>query len=154
MNLKDVLDENIIQIGMNAKDKDDALHQMAKMLFNYKYIDDVEGFVSDVYLREAEGATGIGQGIAIPHGKSKNAKNLGIAIATQEHPIEWETLDGGKVVTIFLFCVSSDANFARNHMLMLSKVAARLADDELLGMLHQASTPQQMIELLSESDDT
>lgn len=149
MKLKDVLDEEIIQIGMKAQNKDDALHQMARLLYEHNYVDDIEGFVKDVYLREAEGVTGIGQGIAIPHGKSKNAKRLGIAIATQETPIEWETLDGEKVDTIFLFCVSSDADFARNHMLMLSKVAARLADDELLEKVRKVSSPQEMIELLS-----
>ncbi len=150
MNLRDVLDEKIIRIGMDAKDKDDALHKLASLLYEHGYIDDVEGFVKDVYLRESQGVTGIGQGIAIPHGKSENAKNLGIAIATLKDPIEWETLDGERVDTIFLFCVSSDSNFERNHMLLLSRVAARLADEELLEKIRRALSPQEMIRLLAE----
>ena len=150
MNLRDVLDEKIIRIGMEAKDKDDALHKLAFLLYEHGYIDDVEGFVKDVYLRESQGVTGIGQGIAIPHGKSESAKNLGIAIATLQNPIEWETLDGEGVDTIFLFCVSSDSNFERNHMLLLSRVAARLADEDLLEKIRRASSPQEMIRLLAE----
>ena len=150
MTLSDVLDGNIISIGMSVDNKEDALRKMAGMLFQHQYINDVEEFVKDVYVREAEGITGIGQGIAIPHGKSKSAKNLGIAIATLAKPIEWETLDGEAVDTIFLFCVSSDSNFERNHMLLLSKVAARLADEELLEVIRKASSSEEMIRLLSE----
>ena len=149
MELRDIVDENIIRIGLDAKDKDDALHKMAGLLYENQYIDDIEGFVKDVYAREAEGETGLGQGVAIPHGESKNAQKLGVAIVTLNHPIEWETLDGGKVDTIFLFCVSSDANFARNHMLLLSKIAARLADDDLLKQIRVASSSCEMIALLA-----
>lgn len=149
MKLKDVLDEKIIRIGMQAADKDDALRKMAGLLLENGYIDDVEGFVKDVYLREKEGVTGIGQGIAIPHGKSPNAKRLGIAIAGLASPIAWETLDEKPVEMIFLFCVSCDANFERNHMLLLSKVAARLADEELLEQIKGVASAQELIGLLA-----
>ena len=49
MELRDILDENIIRIGIDAKDKDDALHKMAGLLYENQYIDDIEGFVKDVY---------------------------------------------------------------------------------------------------------
>ena len=149
MKLRDVLDEKIIRIGMQAADKDDALHKMAGLLLENGYIDDAEGFVEDVYLREKEGVTGIGQGIAIPHGKSPSAKKLGVAIASLSSPIAWETLDEKPVDTIFLFCVSCDSNFERNHMLLLSKVAARLADEELLEQIKGVTSGKEMIELLA-----
>lgn len=148
MELREALDKNIIRIGLDVKDKKDALQQLSNLLFRNRYIDDVEGFVKDIYVREAEGITGIGNGIAIPHGKSTNAKRPGIAIATLKHPIAWETLDNGLVDTIFLFCVSSDANFERNHMLLLSKVAARLADDELLEKIRMVTSEEDMVAYL------
>ncbi|MCI8400510.1 MAG: PTS sugar transporter subunit IIA [Lachnospiraceae bacterium] len=149
MKLRDVLDEKIIHIGMEASDKDEALRKMAGLLADNGYIDDVEEFVGDVYLREKEGVTGIGQGIAIPHGKSKSAKKLGIAIVSLKAPIAWETLDGEPVDTVFLFCVSCDSNFERNHMLLLSKVAARLADEELLARIKGVTSAREMIGLLA-----
>lgn len=149
MQLKDVLDQNIIRIGLEAKDKDEAIKRMSQLLYENRYIDDVEGFVKDIYLRESEGITGIGNGIAIPHGKSLSAKYPGIAIATLKDPIQWETLDGGTVDTIFLFCVSADQDFARNHMLLLSKVAAKLADDDLVGKIRKVSSGSDMISYLT-----
>lgn len=149
MELRDVLDHRIIKIGLDGIDKDDVLYKMGKMLLEHNYIDDLEEFVKDIYLREAEGVTGIGNGIAIPHGKSVSAKQAGIAIATLNQPIKWETLDEKDVDTVFLFCVSSDKNFERNHMLLLSKVAAKLADDELLVKLRKAKSSDEMVAYLS-----
>lgn len=149
MELRDVLDKRIIKIGLDGRDKDDVLHKMAKVLLDNEYIDDLDEFIKDIYLREAEGVTGIGNGIAIPHGKSDSAKQAGIAIATLNQPIKWETLDEKDVDTVFLFCVSSDKNFERNHMLLLSKVAAKLADDELLIKLRKAKSSDEMVAYLS-----
>ena len=149
MQLKDVLDARIIRIGLDIKDKDDALNRMSQLLYENDYINDVGGFVKDIYLREAQGATGIGNGIAIPHGKSLNAKHPGIAIATLRNPIEWETLDEEDIDTIFLFCVNADQNCIRNHMLLLSKVAAKLADDELVKKIRGVTSSDEMISYLT-----
>lgn len=148
MELREILNKKIIRVGLEAKDKSDVLYKMAKLLLKENYINDVDLFVEDVYLREAEGCTGIGNGIAIPHGKSASAKQVGIAIATLNHPIEWETLDGKPVDTIFLFCVSDDSNFARNHMILLSHVAAKLADDDLLLKIRKAKNDLEIVDLL------
>ncbi len=149
MQLKDVLDERIIHIGLDVKDKDDALNLMSQLLYENGYIDDAGGFVKDVYLREKEGATGIGNGIAIPHGKSQSTKQPGIAIATLRKSIEWETLDDEEIDTIFLFCVADDQDCNRNHMLLLSKVAAKLADDELVRKIRRVSSKEEMISYLT-----
>ena len=71
-----------------------------------------------------------------------------MAVANLEQPIEWETLDDKPIETIFLFCVSNDQDFARNHMILLSKLAAKLADDELLDKIKQAQCPHQIKEYL------
>ena len=70
MDIKSVLDERIICTELDAVDKEDALKKMIKMLLDAGYIDDAEGFYEDVLLRESQGITGIGNYIAIPHGKS------------------------------------------------------------------------------------
>lgn len=149
MQLKDVLDEKIIRIGLEAADKNEAIGRMSQLLYENHYIDDVEEFVRDIYLRESEGITGIGNGIAIPHGKSLSAKYPGIAIATLKEPIRWETLDGGTVDTIFLFCVNAGREFGRNHMLLLSKIAAKLADDDLIHKIRKADSGSDMISYLT-----
>lgn len=149
MELTEILDDHIIQIGMDAQSKDDALHQLSELLYRNGYINDIDVFVKDIYEREAVGMTGIGNGVAIPHGKSDCVKRLGIAIATLKKEIAWETLDGKKVNTIFLFCVNNDENFAKNHLRLLSKIAAKLADDELLSKLKMSKTAKTFITVLS-----
>lgn len=149
MELKEILDKSIIRINLDANSKDDALRKMSQILYDNKYISDIDGFLEDIYLREKEGVTGIGNRIAIPHGKSKSVTKIGIAIATLKEDIEWETLDGKKVKTIFLFCVSDDTNSNRVHLLLLSKVAAKLADDELLLKINNAKFAEDIIHYLA-----
>jgi PTS system fructose-specific IIA component len=149
MQLKDVLDKNIICIDLDVNNKDEALHSLSQLLFDRHYIEDVAVFVKDIYERESEGITGIGHGIAIPHGKSSSAVKPGIAIATLKEPIKWETLDEGDVDTIFLFCVTNDKDFGRNHMLLLSKIAAKLADDELIEKIRKVTSEDEMISYLT-----
>ncbi len=70
MEVKDIVDLDIVKTNMAAKTKDDALNDLANQLLRNGYISEVEGFIKDIYAREAEGQTGIGNYIAIPHGKS------------------------------------------------------------------------------------
>ena len=148
LNLKEVLDERVITTALDVKDKEEALRKMSGMLLTNGYIADVDQFMEDIYLREAEGITGIGNGVAIPHGKSKSVTRIGIAIAKLKQAIAWESLDNQNVDLIFLFCVSSDKDFAKNHMRLLSKVAARIADDDLLNQIKDSGQPQEIVSLM------
>lgn len=149
MELREVLDKDVVQVNLEARDKEDALRKMSAILKRENYIEDIEDFVQDIYVREAEGVTGIGNGVAIPHGKSNSVKRIGIAIAKLLNPIEWETLDGNPVDLIFLFCVSNDNNFAENHMRVLSRVAGRIADDDLLQSIKESKTSQEIVNLMA-----
>lgn len=100
----------------------------------------MEGFKKDIYLRESEGTTGIGNYIAIPHGKSDSVTQVGIAIAKLDHEIEWETLDGKGVKLVFLFAVSNNHEYARNHMLLLADIARKLGNDEAVEKMLSAET--------------
>ncbi|WP_289423143.1 PTS sugar transporter subunit IIA, partial [Faecalibaculum rodentium] len=91
MNVNDILDERIVDLQASARDKEDILTQLSCKLQRAGYIDNAEEFKKDIYLRESEGCTGIGNFIAIPHGKSDSVTNVGIAIAKLDQEIEWET---------------------------------------------------------------
>ncbi|HCW73114.1 MAG TPA: PTS fructose transporter subunit IIA [Clostridiaceae bacterium] len=140
MELKDVLDERISHFSLDAKDKDDALRKMSAMLLHEGYITDLDEFVQDIYEREKLGLTGIGDKIAIPHGKSESVQKIGIAIAKLKEEIEWESIDDDKVNLIFLFCVSCDTEYARNHLLLLSEVARKLGNEDAILKLRNANT--------------
>ena len=70
MPLIDILNKDIIDLNVQGNTKDEVLRYMANVLLNNGYINDAEVFVKDIYEREAEGPTGMGSHISIPHGKS------------------------------------------------------------------------------------
>ena len=105
MDIKSVLDDRVIDLEMKAENKEEAITYLAEKLKSAGYIADVEEYVADIYLRESQGQTGIGNYVAIPHGKSDSVTQVGIAIGKLDHEIEWETLDGKGVKLIFLFAL-------------------------------------------------
>ena len=141
MELKDVLDERIIDLNMEAKNKDEAIRHLAAKLKDANYIGDVDEFVKDIYLRESEGVTGIG--------KSDSVTQVGIAIGKLNNEIEWETLDGQGVKLIFLFAVSNDHEYARNHMKLLAQIAGKLGNDENIEKLLNAKTVEELKEVFN-----
>ena len=140
MNVKDVLDERVIDLNMKAADKKEAITNLAGKLKNAGYIADVESYVKDIYLRESQGQTGIGHYVAIPHGQSDSVTQVGIAIGKMENEIEWETLDGEGVKLIFLFAVGNDNENAKTHLKLLAEVARNLGNDEAVEQLLSAKT--------------
>ena len=78
MAVKEILDDRVIDLNMDAKNKDEVIRHLAGLLKNAGYIEDLEGYVRDVYVRESEGITGIGGHVAIPHGKSDHVDHVGI----------------------------------------------------------------------------
>lgn len=147
MELKEILDENIIDLQLEVQDKDQALRALSEKLLNHGYIDDIHQFMEDIYQREALGMTGIGNYIAIPHGKSDAVKKVGIAIGKTNKEIKWETLDGKGVRFLFLFAVSNDVDYARNHLVLLSEVARKLGNDKAIAKLQEVETVDELLEL-------
>lgn len=152
MNLRDILNEDIITLDVQGTTKDEVLRNMAKGLLDQGYINDVDQFVSDIYVREAEGPTGMGNHISIPHGKSESVQKIGIAIGKTVNDIKWESgmsEDGFQDTRlIFLFCVSADNEFARNHMLLLSELAGKLGNDARVARLAEVTTKAEVIDLI------
>lgn len=144
MNVKDVLDERVIDLNMKAADKKEAITNLAGKLKNAGYIADVESYVKDIYLRESQGQTGIGHYVAIPHGKSDSVTQVGIAIGKMENEIEWETLDGEGVKLIFLFAVGNDNENAKTHLKLMAEVARNLGNDEAVEQLLSAKTVEDL----------
>ena len=157
MPLNDILNTDIIDLEIQGNTKDEVLHYMANVLLNNGYINDVDVFVKDIYEREAEGPTGMGSGISIPHGKSLSVLRNGIMIGKTINPIRWEssmTDDGFQEShLIFLFCVSADKEFAKNHMMLLSELAGKLGNDVRVTKLSKAQTKEEILDLILCDDD-
>lgn len=145
MDLLKVIDRANILPSSDAKNKDQVLREIAATLFENGYINETEEFVEDIYLREEQGETGIGNYIAIPHGQSDSVSETTIAIAKLNEEIEWETLDGKGVKVVILFAVQNDTEFAATHLKLLAEVAKKLANNEVSESLVKATTTEEII---------
>lgn len=154
MEFTEVLKPETIVTHLNVKDKAEALNAMADLFVNAGIVDDKEQYIKDVYEREAVGETGIGDYIAIPHGKSKAVVTPGVAIAVLDHEIEWESLDGTGAKLVILFAVGADNEAAQEHLKLLAMFSKRLGDDAVTGRLMNADTTEDVMEaLLGESEE-
>lgn len=152
MTLVDILDEEVIDLEVEGTTKNEILENLSKRLFAANYIDDVKQFIKDIYVREAEGPTGMGNHISIPHGKSKAVKKIGIAIGRTKEFVKWESSmseDGYQESNmVFLFCVGDDVDFPANHMMLLAELAGKLGNSYRLEKLHEAKSKQELIEII------
>ena len=145
MEVTDIIDLNIVKTNMTVKTKEEALKGLAELLLEQAYISEVDGFIKDIYDREAQGKTGIGNFIAIPHGKSESVNKIGVAIGINNEEIPWESLDGKGVKVIILFVVGDDNEGGNTHLKLLSLFARKLGNDEVVEKLLNSTTPEDVM---------
>ena len=143
--LSGVLDEKTILTNFKAENKKDVIEKVAQLFYDAGYVDSAEDFIAAVYEREKEGATGIGNHVAIPHGKSTAVKKNGVAIVTLDHEIEWESLDDTGAKVVVLFAVGDDSEGAKEHLKMLAMFAKQLAKQEVIDRLLEAKNVQDVM---------
>ncbi len=149
MNIEEVLSENLIVLNMKARNKEEAIRELTEILYKEGKIFDKELFVKDVYLREAEGQTGLGNHIAIPHGKSDAVQVTSIILGRTINDLIWESPDDKPVHVVILFAVRN-VDKTTVHLKLLSQVAMALADDETLEKLLTTQDKKEIIRLLSQ----
>lgn len=149
MEIKNIIDSNLVKTNLEGKTKDQALAELGQLLQENGNVTDVESFIGDVYKRELEGQTGIGNFVAIPHGKSAAVENIGVAIGIAEHEIPWESLDGKGVKVVILFAVGNDTEAANEHLKLLSLFARKLGNDEVIAQLLASTSTEDVINAFS-----
>lgn len=149
MDIADVLKPERIKLDMKAASKEEALDELAELLMQSGALADKNSFLDDVYERERVSSTGIGNGIAIPHGKSQYVKETTVAIGRTNADLGWETFDDVPVKLVVLLAVD-EADKTGVHVRLLSQMARKLASADTCQRLLQAQTPEEMIAIFSE----
>ena len=134
-----------INLDLKATNKKEVFEEMSEMLFADGCIDNIQDFIKDLYVREEEGMTGVGDGIAIPHGKSDSVIKTSIAIGRANHDIEWDTMDNKPVRVVIMFAVRSVDK--TKHVILLSQVASALCDDTIIKKLMTVKNEKEVIDL-------
>lgn len=124
-----MIKENYIFFDIDAKNKEEALDFISSKAFEYGITDDKDGLLGDFLKREEEYSTGLQDEFAIPHAKSIHAKEVAIFFVKCKNELDWETLDDSKVKYLFALIVPME-NAGNEHLLMISKLATSLLEDE------------------------
>lgn len=145
--LSDFISSKNIVMDLNARTKDEAIKQLSLILKKNGNVSDSNSFYKDVLKRESMTTTGIGNNIAIPHGKSSSVTDTTMLFAKNKVPLEWNSLDGSKVNIIFLMAVSPDA-IGNAHLKMLAKLSGKLMDDDFVSAIKEAKTTDRVLEII------
>ncbi|MGO1043494.1 PTS sugar transporter subunit IIA [Clostridioides difficile] len=151
MKISDVLKKEQIVFNLEATTKEETIKKLSRIFVENGIVDNEEEYVKSVLEREEHATTGIGNGIAIPHGKSDAVKKSSIIFAKSKNKIEWEALDEKPVDSIFLLAISN-IDKDSNHLVLLSKLATKLMDDENVDALKLADSAQEVIKIFNEGE--
>lgn len=147
MKLTDLITPELIQLDLKGTTKDEIMTEMVAMLDGVGALHDPQAFKSALYDREDQGSTGIGFGIAIPHGKSQAVKMPQVAFGVKKSGVDWDSLDGEDANLVFMIAVPE--SYAGNeHLKILQMLSRKLIHDEFRESLLQASTKQDILTLL------
>ena len=149
MNVAEVLKKEHIALGLSAASKEEVLEKLIDLLYENGALSDKKAFTEDVMERERVSSTGIGNSIAIPHGKSANVIETTAAIARLEKPITWSSADGEPVSLVVLLAVNENDKGV-THVKLLSQMARKLASEETCKRLMDAADADEVIGIFSE----
>ena len=136
MRITELLDKRSIRIDGAPKSKNEALDQMVELMAKSGKINDLEAYRQEVYRREEEGTTGVGEGIAIPHGKGAFVDKPGLAAMVVKDGVDYDSLDGEPVHLIFLIAAPNTKDNV--HLDVLSKLSVLLMDEDFRNNLLHA----------------
>ena len=148
LSIRSVLNEQRIDLHLKGQTKDEVLDEMVDLLFKDSVLSSKEQFLKDVYYREGEGITGIGDGIAILHGKSDSVLHTAVAIGRSDHDLEWRSIDDKPVRLIIMLAIKSVDKTV--HMKLLSNVATSLCQRDVIEQIFVSEDKQEIIELFEQ----
>ena len=151
MRITDLLDKRSISLDGAPKNKQEALDMAIELMKGSDKINDQEAYRKQVYKREEEGTTGIGMGIAIPHGKCNAVDRPGLAAMVIKDGVDFDSLDGEPVHLLFLIAAPDTED--NIHLEVLSKLSMMLMDDNFTQSLKNASSVDEFMEIINKADE-
>ena len=146
ISIDDVIHTGLVSLELKADERDDAIREMAELLAADGRIRDVDRYVAAVLAREEEGTTGMGMGIAIPHAKSDAVEQVGVAFARSDAGVDFGGEEGAD--SRLLFLIAAPEGSGDLHVSLLAKLARRLVHGSFREGLTEASSPDEVIDLL------
>ncbi|MDX1557237.1 MAG: PTS IIA-like nitrogen regulatory protein PtsN [Xanthomonadales bacterium] len=150
MLISDLLSPERIQFDIHSSSKKRLLELISRELArNSEELSEREIFES-LCARERLGSTGLGNGVAIPHGRVSGSETVQASFIRLKKPLPFDAVDGKPVDLLFAMTVPEQCN--EDHLKLLAQVAELFSDSELLGKLRQAEDSGTLLQLLSSKE--
>ena len=151
MRITDLLDRRSIALDAKPASKKEALDTVIQLMIDSGKIKDAEAYRKEVYRREEEGTTGIGEGLAIPHGKGEFVEKPGLAALVVPEGVDFESLDGEPATLIFLIAAPNTADNV--HLDVLSKLSVMMMDENFADSLRNAKTVDEFLKVIDDAEE-
>lgn len=146
MNLLDILTPESIKAPLAAQDKRGVIDELVDVLAGIKRVVDAAALKDAVWMREQTRTTGIGHGLAIPHGKSPGLPSLAMAIGKPARPMDFQAIDGQPVKLIVL--LASPPDRTSDHIQALARISRLMTMDEFRNRIYNAQSAAEIYELI------
>jgi PTS system nitrogen regulatory IIA component len=150
MNITHILDEDSIIVELTSRDKKGVLEELVSVLVEHGRLRDKEKPVQVLLERERLGSTGIGDGIAIPHGKLKEIKSIICSFGRTKAGVDFQSIDEKPTHLFFLLLAPEDS--ASEHLQALARLSRLLKDDQLRRRLMEANSKEEIYRIIAEED--
>jgi fructose-specific phosphotransferase system IIA component len=148
--LTELLSPERIRVPLQALDKEALLDELIAILNGNDQVEDLRAVSRAVRDREEVLSTGIGNGVAIPHGKSPGVSSLVLAAGVTAEPVDFEALDGQPVRLVFLLVGPEAA--AGQHVKVLSRISRLLRRESFRNRLIDAASAEEFYDILAEAE--
>lgn len=150
MKITDLLTRDTIELNLQSENKQTVIDELVRKLDKAGKLQDPNMFKEAILAREAQSTTGIGEGIAIPHAKTKAVKTPAIAFGRSKRGINYESLDGQPTHLFFMIAASEGANNA--HLQTLSRLSSFLMDMEFRKNLENAASIDEVLNVINKKE--
>ena len=150
MRITELLDKRSINLKAAPGSKKETIEQAVELMAKSGKISDIDAYREKVFLREEESTTGIGEGIAIPHGKGDCVKSAGLAAMVIPNGVDYDALDGEPVHLLFLIAAPETKDNV--HLTVLSKLSRLLMDEGFVAALRAAKNEDEFLKIIDEAD--
>ncbi|AJG07743.1 fused 2-O-a-mannosyl-D-glycerate specific PTS enzymes: IIA component/IIB component/IIC component [Escherichia coli ECC-1470] len=154
MNLTTLTHRDALCLNARFTSREEAIHALTQRLAALGKISSTEQFLEEVYRRESLSPTALGEGLAVPHGKTAAVKEAAFAVATLSEPLQWEGVDGPEAVDLVVLLAIPPNEAGTTHMQLLTALTTRLADDEIRARIQSATTPDELLSALDDKGGT
>ena len=152
MKISSALTKNLIELDLVGDNKEEVLIEMIELLKQENKITSKPEFYQTILAREEEGTTGLGRGVAIPHGKSEVVNDLALVLGRSKQGIEFNSRDG-KVVNLF-FMVADYAGHSPQYLRLVAQLTKLARQDKYREQLLNVSKKEEVFEIIEKYEAT